>query len=43
MNYREQFNRLGELRKPAPFTICDRVTFALLMIVVIGFIGGAFT
>lgn len=41
-SYRSQFNHIGELRKPASFTVADRVTFVLLMIVIIGFIGGAF-
>ena len=41
-SYRSQFNHIGELRKPASFTVADRVTFAILVIVVIGFVGGAF-
>lgn len=41
-SYRSQFNHIGELRKPASFTVADHVTFVLLMIVIIGFIGGAF-
>lgn len=42
MKYHDEFNHIGELRKPASFTVADRVTFVLLMIVIIGFIGGAF-
>ena len=41
-SYRSQFNHIGELRKPASFTVAARVTFALLVIVVIGFVGWAF-
>jgi len=40
-SYRRQFNHIGELRNPK-FTIADRVTFALLMLVIVGFIVGAF-
>lgn len=40
MSYHDKFNHIGELRNPK-FTIADRVTFVLLMIVIIGFIGGS--
>ena len=42
MKYHDEFNHIGELRKPASFTVAYRVTFVLLVIVVIGFVGGAF-